>query len=76
MAETTVGANLLQTFEIFTEFAVDTVGDDLAVLAIGDITLSVEEPGRNLVLSWVLDDGDDTLEFFGGNFTSTTAAFC
>lgn len=71
MTETTVRADLLQALEILTELGVDTVGDDLRVLAVGDVALSVEEPGRNLVLGGVLDDGDDTLEFFGGDITST-----
>lgn len=49
MTETTVSADLLQALEIVTELGGDTVGEDLAVLAIDDITLPVEEPGRNLV---------------------------
>lgn len=71
MTETTVRADLLQTLEILTELRVDTVGNGLAVLAIGNVALSVEEPGRDLVLGGVLDDGDDTLELFRGDFTST-----
>lgn len=71
VTETTVRADLLQALEILTELGVDTVGDDLGVLAIGNVALSVEEPGGNLVLGGVLDDGDDTLEFFGGDITST-----
>ena len=71
MTETTVRADLLQALEILTELGVDTVGDDLRILAIGDVALSVEEPGGDLVLGRVLDDGDDTLEFFGGDITST-----
>jgi hypothetical protein len=49
VTETTVSADLLQALEIVTELGGDTVGEDLAVLAIDDITLPVEEPGRNLV---------------------------
>lgn len=71
VTETTVRADLLQALEILTELGVDTVGDDLRVLAVGDVALSVEEPGGDLVLGGVLDDGDDTLEFFGGDITST-----
>jgi hypothetical protein len=33
--------------------------------------LSVEEPAGDLVLGGVLDDGNDALEFFGCEFTST-----
>lgn len=71
VTETTVRADLLQALEILTELGVDTVGNDLAVLAVGDVALSVEEPGGDLVLGGVLDDGNDTLEFFGGDITST-----
>ncbi len=44
VTETTVGADLLQALEIITELGVDTVGEDLRVLAIDDVTLTVEEP--------------------------------
>jgi hypothetical protein len=49
VTETTVSADLLQALEIVTELGGDTVGEDLAVLAIDDITLPVEEPGGDLV---------------------------
>jgi hypothetical protein len=49
VTETTVGADLLQALEIVTELAVDTVGENLAVLAIDDIALPVEEPAGDLV---------------------------
>jgi hypothetical protein len=37
----------------------------LGVLAIDDIALTIEEPGWDLILRRVLEDGDNTLEFFG-----------
>ena len=49
VTETTVSADLLQALEIVTELAVDTVGEYLAVLAIDDIALPVEEPAGDLV---------------------------
>lgn len=70
MTETTVSTDLLQALKILTELGVDIVGENLAVLAIDNIALTIEEPGWDLVLGGVLDDGDDTLEFFGGEFTS------
>lgn len=73
MTETAVGADLLQALEIVTELGSDTVGEDLAVLAIDDITLPVEEPGGDLVLQGVLDDGDETLKLFRGEVTSALA---
>lgn len=71
MTQTTVGADLLEALEILTELGVETVGDNLGVLAIGDVALSVEEPRGDLVLSRGLEDGHDTLELFGGELTST-----
>ena len=70
VTETTVGADLLQALQVLTELAVHTVGHDLVVLAVDDVALSVQEPGGDLVLSRVLDDGDDALEFFGGKLAS------
>ena len=70
MTETTVSTDLLEAFQIVTELGVDTVSENLGVLTIDDIALSVEEPGWDLVLGWVLDDGNDSLELFGGEFTS------
>jgi hypothetical protein len=43
----------------------------LRVFAIDDIALTIEEPGWDLVLGGVLDDGNNSLEFFGGELTST-----
>ena len=71
MSQTTVSPDLLQPLEIFTEFAVHVVGQHLAVLSIHDVALSVEEPGRDLVLCRVLDNSDDALEFFRSELTST-----
>jgi hypothetical protein len=70
VSETTVSADLLEALEILTELGVDTVSKDVGVLAIDDIALSVDEPRRNLVLGGVLEDGDDSLELFGGELTS------
>ena len=44
VTQTTVGTNLLQALEILTELGVDAVGEDLRVLAIDDVALTVEEP--------------------------------
>jgi len=54
VTETTVGSDLLQALEILTELGVDGVGDDLGVLSVDDVLLSVEEPGGDLVLGGVL----------------------
>ena len=69
--QTTVSADLLQPLEVLTELAVDAVGQDLSVLAVHNVALTVEEPGRDFVLGRVLDDGDDALEFFRGELAGT-----
>lgn len=61
-------ADLLQPLQILTQLAVHTVGQDLAVFAIYDVALAIEEPAWDLILGWTLDDGDDAFEFFGGEF--------
>ena len=71
MPQTPMRTDLLQALQILTQLAVHSVGQYLRVLAVYDIALSVEEPGGNLVLSGVLDDGDDAFEFFGGDFTGS-----
>jgi hypothetical protein len=85
VAETTVSADLLEALEVVTELGVDTVGEDLAVLAIDNVALPVEEPAGDLVcggsvwrvraearphtLQGVLDDGNETLKLLRGEVT-------
>ena len=54
MTETTMRADLLQTLKIFTKLVVENVGHHLGSLAVLDVSLSVQEPIGDLVLSWVL----------------------
>ena len=63
--------NLLQPLEIFTQLAIHAVRQQLRVLAVDYVALPVEEPGWDLVLHRALDDGNDTLEFFGCEFAGT-----
>lgn len=72
MAETTVGADLLEALKILAELRVDTVGQDLAVLAVDDIALTVQEPGRDLVLGGSLQDADYPLQLLSGELTGAT----
>ena len=62
MTETTVRPDLLQPLKVITELRVNTVGQDLQILAVDDVPLPVQEPRRDLELRGVLDDGNDTLE--------------
>ena len=70
MSHASMGLDLLQPFQIVTEFGIEIVGKDLEVLAINDIFLSVQEPCWNLELRGVLDNGDDAFEFVGVEITS------
>ena len=71
MPETPVRTDLLQALQVLTQLAVHTVGQHLRVFAVHNVALTIEEPGGDLVLGGVLDDGDDTLEFFGGDVSGT-----
>lgn len=66
-----MGADLLQALKVLTELGVDAVCENLAILAVDDVALPVEEPRGDLVLRRVLEDRDDTLELFGGELTGT-----
>ena len=63
--------DLLQALQIFTQLAVHAVCQDLRVLAIDNVTLAIEEPGGDFILSRILDDGDNAFKLFGGDFTSS-----
>lgn len=72
MADTTVSTNSLETFKIFAKFGIQAIGQKLTVLAVMEVALPVQEPVGNLVLRWVLHDGDDAFKFLSRDFTSTT----
>lgn len=59
MTHTSVGMDFLQAFQIFTQFWVQVGGGQLGEFSIDAILLSVQEPGWDLVLEWVQDDGDN-----------------
>eukprot|EP00344_Euplotes_crassus_P008746 CAMPEP_0197008412 /NCGR_PEP_ID=MMETSP1380-20130617/45106_1 /TAXON_ID=5936 /ORGANISM="Euplotes crassus, Strain CT5" /LENGTH=162 /DNA_ID=CAMNT_0042428987 /DNA_START=30 /DNA_END=515 /DNA_ORIENTATION=+ len=69
VADTAVGADLLEALKVLTELVVQTVGKDLGVLAVLEVLLPVEEPVGDLVLAGVLDDGHDALELGVGELT-------
>jgi len=71
MPQTTMCANLLQPLEILTQLGIDAVGEDLGVFAIDNVLLPVQEPGGDLELGGVLDDGDDSLQFVRVEVAST-----
>jgi len=71
MSETSVSFDLLQTFQILTQFVLQSVGQDLRVLSVLHVLRSVQEVVRDLVLTGVLHDGDKSFDFFIGQFTGT-----
>jgi len=75
MTETAMSTDLLQALQIITKLRIDTVGEDLRVFAVNNIALTIEEPGWDLVLSWVLDDGNDSLQFFGSELTGAISHY-
>ena len=54
VTETSMGADLLETLKFLTKFVVQDVGHHLGRLAVLDVSLSVQEPVRDLVLTRVL----------------------
>lgn len=73
VTNTTVSTDLLQALHIFTELVVEGVRQELAVLAILAILLTIEEPVWDLVLTGVLHNGDEAFKVSIIDFTSALA---
>merc|ERR1719219_3123534 len=71
MTKTPVGTDLLESLKILAHLIVQTIGKDLAELAILNVLLSVEEPIWDLVLTRVVHDRNDTLNLFLREFSGT-----
>ena len=50
MSETSVGSNLLQSFEILSELGIELIGYELRPGSFSDISLSVQEPLGDVVI--------------------------
>ena len=61
--------NLFQAFQIFSQFALHVVSQDLCIFTINDIALPVQEPGWYLVLCRILDYGDNAFQLFRRNIS-------
>lgn len=72
MTKTTMRTNLFEALQVITKLRVHSVRENLGILPVNNILLPVQEPCGDFVLSRVLDDSDDTLEFIRVEFTSTT----
>ena len=51
MSQTSVSSDLLESLQVLSELSVNTVGDELRPVAFTDISLSVEEPLGDVVVS-------------------------
>ena len=56
-----MSSDLLQSLEIFTELVFELVGQDLRVLAVTMILLTIQEPIGDLVLTRILHNCNDPL---------------
>lgn len=71
VSKTSVGSHLLESLKVVSELGLEVVSENVLVLTVGELLLSVEEPGWDLVLGWVLHDSDDSLKLFLGELTSS-----
>jgi len=71
VTQTSMSANLLQPLQVITKGSWNLVSKELGVLACFEVLLSIEKPGRNLVLCRVLENCNYFLNFLLGKFSST-----
>lgn len=71
VSNTSVGSDLLQSLQVISQLGLHVVGQDVVVLTVNLVLLSVQEPSWDLVLGWVLHDGNNSLQLFLGQFTGT-----
>lgn len=64
-------SDLFQSLQVISQLRLQVVGQDVVVLTVNNVFLSVQEPSWDLVLSWVLQDGNNTLELFLGQLTGS-----
>lgn len=71
VSQTSVRPDLLQSLKVISHLLVDSVGQGVRVLSVGEVFLSVQEPAWDLELGWVLHDGNDSLELIGVELSGT-----
>ena len=72
MSKTTMRPNFLQSFQVVTKLGVNSIREDLGVLSIDDVLLSIQEPCGDFELGGVLDDSHKSLELVGVEVTGTS----
>lgn len=71
MSDTTVSSDLLQSFQVISQFRLNTVSQSVVVLTVINVLLTVQEPGGDLVLSWILHNLNNSLKLFLGQLTGS-----
>ena len=66
VSDTTVSSDLLQSLQVVSQLGLQVVSQVVVVLTVVDVLLTVQEPGWDFVLSWVLHNLDDSLQLFLG----------
>ena len=73
VTEATVESNLFHPLQILPQLVIEIVGEELRVLAILDVLLTIEKVLGNVVLQRVLHDRDDALHLLDGELAGTLA---
>lgn len=73
VTQTSVRPDLLESFQVVTQFLVNGVGEGVRVFAVGHVSLSVKEPSWDLELGGVLHDRDDSLKLVRVELSGATA---
>ena len=71
VTETTMGPDLLKTFDIITKLGINVLSKDLRVLSSLEILLPVQEPEGDFELARVLDDGNQLFDLISSKFTTS-----
>ena len=75
MSQTSVSSDLRESLQVLSELGINTVGDELRPGAFTDISLSVEEPLGNVVVSGLGEDVVDLINVLFPQFTSSKEKF-
>jgi hypothetical protein len=71
VSETSVGSDLEESLNVFSELGLEDVGGHLEVLTLFVVTLSVKEPSGDTVTLWLSNDFSDGVGLFFAEFTSS-----
>ena len=69
MSNTTVGSDLEESFYVFSQFGFQDVGSHLEILAFLIVTLSVEEPSRDSMSFWFIDEFGNSIALSFSEFS-------